>query len=227
MDGAVTGQQLEQIFELLAGAYGPQRWWPARTSTEVVVGAILTQNTAWTNVQRAIIQLRKARCLTFAALRDIAEDDLAELIRPSGTFRVKAKRLKAFVDVLWRDHGGSLKRMLAGDVDEARHRLLAIHGVGRETADAILLYAGGRASFVIDAYTMRILKRHFLIDDSADYESTRDLFQKHLPSDAVIFNEYHALLVQVGKRHCRKSANCDGCPLERLPHESSMRPAQS
>jgi endonuclease-3 related protein len=220
--GAGSGRKLRQIHERLAGAYGPQHWWPAKTATEVVVGAILTQNTAWGNVERAIARLREARCLTFTALRDIGEAELAELIRSSGTYRVKARRLKAFVEALWRDHGGSLAGMLAGEVEEARRRLLAVKGVGAETADAILLYAGERASFVVDAYTMRILRRHFVIDGGADYESTRALFHRGLPEDAKLFNEYHALLVQVGKRHCRKRAACAGCPLEGLPHEAEL-----
>ncbi|MEK6676143.1 MAG: endonuclease III domain-containing protein [Planctomycetota bacterium] len=210
---------LMDILERLFAAYGPRDWWPAKTKTEVVVGAILTQNTAWKNVERAIRSLREAHCLHWKALRDVSEEELARLIRSSGTFRVKAKRLKAFVDVLWKDHGGSLPAMLDGEVEEARARLLKISGVGPETADAILLYAGDRPTFVVDAYTRRILRRHFFIDDRADYDEVRGLFHSELPRDVNLFNEYHALLVEVGKRHCRTKADCGGCPLAALRHE--------
>jgi len=210
------------MYRRLLRAYGLQDWWPARTPTEIVVGAILTQNTAWTNVQRAIANLRQARALSWKALRDLSEAELAELIRPSGTYRVKAARLLAFVATLGHEHGGSLESLLDGDLEAARRRLLAIHGVGRETADAILLYAANRPTFVVDAYTKRILRRHHMIEAGADYESVRELFQISLPADAALFNEYHALLVAVAKKHCRSRAACDGCPLAALPHDASL-----
>lgn len=211
---------LRDIYECLFAAYGPRHWWPAETTTEVVVGAILTQNTAWTNVERAIERLKRADCMTWTALRDLSEGRLAELIQPSGTYRVKAARLKAFVARLWADHGGSLAAMLDGDLDKARRRLLAIHGIGPETADAILLYAGDRPTFVVDAYTKRVLRRHWVTDGRADYETVQALFHRSFPRDAQLFNEYHALLVEVGKRHCRVVAQCDGCPLAELPHNA-------
>lgn len=211
---------LREIYECLFVAYGPQHWWPAETTTEVVVGAILTQNTAWTNVERAVENLKRAECLTWETLRDLSEDRLAELIQPSGTFRVKAARLKAFVDCLWKHHDASLQKMLGGDLEEARRRLLAIHGIGPETADAILLYAGNRPTFVVDAYTNRVLRRHRVTDGRADYETVQALFHGSLPRDAQLFNEYHALLVEVGKRHCRAVARCEGCPLVEWPHDS-------
>lgn len=213
-----TGPALLEIYAILMRAYGPQHWWPAETPTEVVIGAILTQNTAWTNVERAIDQLRRADALSFSVLRDMPVLKLEQLIKPSGTYRVKALRLKAFADVLWKDHGGSLQNMFAGSVEHARARLLAIHGIGPETADAILLYAAGKASFVVDAYTVRILRRHFLLDDTAKYDDVQGMFHRDLPPDPRMFNEYHALLVAIGKRHCRATAQCDGCPLESLPH---------
>ena len=216
---AARRRTVRMILRRLERAYGPQHWWPARTKTEVVVGAILTQNTAWAGVERAVANLRQAGLLSWSALRDVAEAELAERIRPAGTFRVKAKRLKAFVEVLWEDHGGSLRSLLSGELNAARERLLAIHGIGRETADAILLYAGGRPSFVVDAYTKRILSRHFVTDKAAGYDSVRDLFQSALPPDADVYNEYHALLVTLAKRHCRSSAECEGCPLADLPHD--------
>lgn len=217
---------IEDIFHRLSRHFGPQFWWPAQTPTEVVIGAILTQNTAWTNVERAIAKLREAGCLSFDRLHALSEPELSELIRPAGTYRVKARRLKTFVDALYRDHDGSLAAMLGGPLAQARARLLALHGIGPETADAILLYAGGRPSFVVDAYTLRILRRHHLIDrpkaKDAAYEATRRLFHESLPPDAAMFNEYHALLVQLGKRHCRVRAQCERCPLADLPHDETL-----
>ncbi len=214
------GRLLQNIYEQLFAAYGPQHWWPAETPTEVVVGAILTQNTAWTNVERAMDRLREAGCLDWAALRELPEADLAELIRPSGTFRVKAARLKALVEVLWSHHGGSLASLLSGSLEEARARLLGIHGIGPETADSILLYAGGRPSFVVDTYTRRLLRRHLLMESHRDSEAVRQFFHRALPPDAQMFNEYHALIVAVAKRHCRARARCEGCPLVGLEHDA-------
>ncbi len=217
-----TEKTLCDMYDMLFRAYGPQHWWPADTATEVVVGAILTQNTAWANVERAIERLKRADCLTWTTLRDLPEKRLAGLIRPAGTFRVKAARVKAFIDVLWRQHEGSLESLLSGDLDAARRRLLAIPGIGPETADAILLYAGIRPVFVVDAYTRRILRRHFVISPEADYETTRRLFEQSLPQDAVLYGEYHALLVAVGKKHCRPRASCEGCPIEAIAHNAEL-----
>lgn len=214
--------EIRVIYDRLRKAYGAQHWWPADTATEVVVGAILTQNTAWTNVERAIEVLRDADCLTWEALRHVSVERLAEYVRPSGTYRVKAKRLKAFVDCLWAGHDGDLSLLLGGSLDEARGRLLEISGIGPETADAILLYAGERLTFVVDAYTKRILRRHGVIGKSATYEEVRTLFHEALPDDAGMFNEFHALLVALGKEHCRSRAICDGCPLEGLPHDAAL-----
>ncbi len=215
-------QTLREAYDRLSAAFGPQHWWPARTTTEVVVGAILTQNTAWKNVEQAVGNLRSAKCLTWRALRDLSEAALAELIRPAGTYRVKAGRLKAFVNYLWLNHDGSLESLLGGELDEARQRLVGINGIGPETADAILLYAGSRATFVVDAYTRRILRRHYVTDDGADYEAIRRMFHAALPPDAQVFNEYHALLVELGKRHCRSKADCYGCPLACLTHDAAL-----
>ena len=215
-------QILREIYDRLFRAYGPQRWWPADTPTEVVIGAILTQNTAWKNVERAIENLRKADALDWSALRGLTTTKLARLIQPSGTYRVKAARLKAFVNDLWMHYNGSLSSMLDGNLDTARERLLSITGIGPETGDAILLYAGGRATFVVDAYTRRVLRRHVLIDAGASYETIRTFFHNALPADAQLFNEYHALLVEVGKRHCRARPRCEGCPLADLPHDADL-----
>ena len=211
---------LHRMYDRLSAAYGPQHWWPAKTPAEVVVGAILTQNTAWKNVEQAIDNLRAANCLTWRALRDVPPKRLTDLVQPSGTYRIKAARLKAFVCALWKNHAGSLKAMLDGELEEARQRLLAIDGIWPETADAILLYAGGRPSFVIDAYTRRILRRHRLINWQAAYAEVQELFHRAFASDTLVYNEFHALLVAVGKRHCRTRARCDGCPLADMPHDA-------
>jgi len=211
-----------EIFDRLLAAFGPQHWWPADTPTEVAVGAILTQNTAWANVERALDNLKQARLLSWRKLHALSEARLAELIRPAGTYRVKAARLKAVVGTICTYYGGSLARLLTGELDEVRARLLALHGVGPETADALLLYAGGHPSFVVDAYTKRILRRHFLIEDKASYEEVRRQFHDALEPDPALFNEYHALLVELGKRHCRSRAHCAGCPLQDLPHDENL-----
>ena len=213
---------LREIYDRLWAAYGPQHWWPARTIPEVVAGAILTQNTAWRNVERAIANLRRAECLTWSALRDMPEQRVARLIRPSGTYRIKAVRLKAFVDHLWNHHHGSLRSMLGGELEQARGRLLAIRGVGPETADAILLYAGNRATFVVDAYTRRVLRRHLVTAPGVRYEMVRQSFHRAVKPDIGVYKEYHALLVAVGKRHCRAGASCEACPLADLPHEREL-----
>ncbi len=217
-----TEKTLRDMYDRLWAAYGPQHWWPADSPIEVVVGAILTQNTAWTNVERAIQNLKSADCLSWVALRDICGEALSELIKPSGTFRVKAIRLKGFVQVLWADHNGSLDSLLDGEVEGARRQLLAIPGIGPETADAILLYAGRRLTFVVDAYTRRVLRRHNVIDANAGYDAIRRSFHRALAPNVQLYNEYHALLVAVGKAHCRVRARCDGCPLEGLPHDPGL-----
>ncbi|MFQ5414245.1 MAG: endonuclease III domain-containing protein [Phycisphaerae bacterium] len=211
---------LAEIHDRLLAAFGPQHWWPADTPTEVVIGAILTQNTAWPNVERAIANLREAGRLTWPALHRLSEPSLAELIRPSGYFNVKAKRLKAFVDVVCNGYGGRLEGLLSGELDVVRNRLLAIHGVGPETADSILLYAGGRPTFVVDAYTRRVFSRHYLVQEDADYETMRGLCQRSLRRDVGLYSEYHALIVRVGKMYCGPRARCDGCPLAAMPHRT-------
>ncbi len=214
-----SAQTLKQIYEVMLAAYGPQRWWPARTRLEVVVGAILTQNTAWANVERAIDNLKRAGCLDCARLRDVADDQLSELIRPAGYFRVKSRRLRNFVNWLWDRFNGSLDRAFDQSQPCLREQLLSISGIGPETADSIILYAARKPTFVVDAYTARILRRHGLIDETADYDEIKTLFEGNLPCDTTLFNEYHALLVAVGKRHCRPRARCAECPLEPLEHD--------
>lgn len=208
-----------EYYETMSEALGPMHWWPGQTPLEVIVGAILTQNTAWTNVERAIANLRREKLLTLAALERIPVPRLGRLIRSSGYFRQKAKKLKAFVHFLRTEYGGSLKRMFATPTDELRAKLLAVHGIGPETADSILLYAGAHRIFVVDAYTRRILSRHGLASGKEDYDEIRELFEAHLPHDTQLYNEYHALIVNTGKRWCRtKNPLCAECPLgEFLP----------
>lgn len=219
---------LPQFFETLSSALGPMHWWPAKTPFEVIVGAILTQNTAWANVERAIANLRQERWLTPRALERAPLAKLGRVVRPSGYFRQKAKKLKAFVRFLRRDFRGSLTSMFSTPTGELRERLLTVHGIGPETADSILLYAGNHPVFVVDAYTKRILLRHALIDDRAGYEDMRQLFERNLPRDAAFYNEFHALLVNVGKNWCRpREPRCDQCPLGRyLPSDSPLREEQ-
>ena len=177
------------------------------------MGAILTQNTAWSNVERAVVALRSHRLLNPTRLSAVPVGRLARLIRPSGYFRVKALRLRAFLAYLNGRYGGSLDRMGRTPLDVLRRELLAVSGVGPETADSILLYALGRPVFVVDAYTRRVLSRHRLLRHDAVYEEVRAFFERHLPGDPRLFNEYHALLVEIGKRYCRSRPYCEQCPL--------------
>ena len=194
-------------------AYGPQRWWPGETALEIIVGAILTQSAAWTNVEKALSNLTAAGVLSPEGLRTLAEDQLAALIRPSGYFNAKASKLKAFVALLDERYGGDLDRMLGSPVDELRAALLTTHGIGPETADSILLYAAGRPLFVIDAYARRTFSRLGLLPESDSYHGWQRLFMTALPSDASLFNEYHALIVRHGKGVCRRRPMCARCPL--------------
>ncbi len=211
---------LKHFFEILFAAYGPQKWWPGRTRFEVIVGAILTQNTSWSNVERAIGVLRRERLLNPKGISQMPVDELAKLIRSSGYFRQKARKLKEFVAFLERKHSDSLTKMFATPTTELRTQLLEVHGIGPETADSILLYAGEHPVFVIDTYTRRILERHEIVPDKSSYEELRGLFEKSLPRDVPLFNEFHALIVHVGKNFCRpKAPHCSACPLLcKLPH---------
>jgi endonuclease-3 related protein len=209
---------LTEIYQLLFDRFGPQHWWPGETQFEIITGAILTQNTNWTNVEKAIANLKSADCLTPEKLYHLDVSKLAELIRPAGYYNIKAKRLKNFLNWLFCNYNGRLTNLQNLDTDQLRAELLAVKGIGHETADSILLYALGRPIFVIDAYTARIAIRHRLIEPDADYEQLRELFQSNLTLDSQLFSEYHALLVKVGKEFCKPKAKCTGCPLEKLPH---------
>ena len=200
-------------YQLLHDRYGPQHWWPAETPLEMIVGAILTQSAAWTNVEKAIGNLKTGNTLSINGLRKIPLDELARLIHPSGYYNVKARKIKAFVDWLDERCDGDLDKLFALDIPTLRQELLTVHGVGEETADSIILYAAHRPIFVIDAYTRRIITRLGLAPQKETYASFQALFMDNLPHDKALLNEYHALLVQHGKSICRKKPLCADCCL--------------
>ena len=206
-------KSLLEIYKILYREFGPQRWWPGETPFEVIVGAILTQNTAWTNVSKAIDNLKKESHLLPETLYSLPLPRLARLIRPSGYYNIKTKRLKEFLNFLFNEYNGSLEKMFKTDLSELREKLLKVNGIGPETADSILLYAGNYPIFVIDAYTKRILSRHNIITDGMDYHSLQRFFMDNLAEDADLYNEYHALIVKTAKDFCKKKPVCELCPL--------------
>jgi len=211
---------LDEYFNSLFTALGPQHWWPGKTPFEVIIGAVLTQNTAWKNVELALANLRAAEVFTPVRVESVSLRRLQSLIRPAGYFRQKARALKAFVQFLRSEYCGSLKRMFATPTLTLREKLLKIRGIGPETADAILLYAGQHPVFVVDAYTKRIMARHGWMGDKARYEDIRWMFERQSPGDVERFKEFHGLIVMVGKKWCRKSiALCEQCPLGRYQEE--------
>lgn len=205
---------LQEVYRRLLDAFGPQKWWPGDSQFEILVGAVLVQNTNWQNVERAIRNLRAADLLEPRALYELSAEELEDLIRPAGYYRVKAERLRALLRFVVERYGGSLEVMFRRPLEELRSELLGVHGVGPETADSILLYAGGMPTFVVDAYTYRIFGRHGWIDLESDYRHIQEYFHDGLPADAPMYNEYHALLVNLGKHYCKKSKPlCESCPL--------------
>lgn len=205
---------LNAVYKTLYRAWGPQHWWPGRTRFEIIVGAILTQNTAWTNVEKAIHRLRRARALNPKTMHQTDLRTLAEWIRPAGYYNIKARRLRAFTDMLFAGFDGKLNRLFALDTGALRGALLAVNGIGPETADSIILYAAHRPQFVVDAYTRRVLARHRWMDMRADYDAVAQLFINALPEDVQLYNEYHALIVRLGKYYCKTRPQCEGCPLQ-------------
>jgi len=223
----MLSDQLKEIYDLLYKQFGPQDWWPGDTPFEVIVGAILTQNTNWTNVEKAITNIKNANLLTPDKLHRLDIAKLAALIRPAGYFNIKAKRLKNFLDWFFENYSGKLENLENVPTTELREQLLSVKGIGPETADSILLYALNRPVFVVDAYTARICARHQLISEDADlfvvsssnhYHQIQETFESNLPSDISLFNEYHALLVHLGKDFCKPTPKCEECPLNALPH---------
>jgi endonuclease III related protein len=222
-----TTRVASEVYELLLTVLGPQHWWPADTPFEVMVGAVLVQNTSWQNVKRAMANLRQSELLEPHALNAVPVEELEELIRPAGYFRVKARRLRSLLEFLVERYDGSLQAMFRTPQDTLREELLAVHGIGPETADSILLYAGGLPVFVVDAYTHRIFSRHGWIAFDSDYHAIQEYFQDELPQSAPLWNEYHALLVHVGKHYCRKTKpNCRECPLASMLPEGGPLEAE-
>jgi endonuclease-3 related protein len=204
---------LLKIYRILLKAFGPQHWWPGETPLEIIVGAILTQNTNWTNVEKAIANLKSSGLLDARALKRVPVEKLAPLIRPAGYFNIKARRLKNFFDWLAANYEGDLERMFKRATSALREELLEVRGIGPETADSILLYAGQKVSFVVDAYTYRIFFRHQLVPTETTYDEVKEFFESNLPREVALYNEYHALLVALGKNYCKPRPLCAECPL--------------
>jgi len=208
-------RRLECIYQKLYSSFGSQRWWPADTPFEVMTGAILTQNTSWLNVEKAINNLKKHKLLQPHKLYILSHKRLASLIRPAGYYNIKAKRLKNFLRFFIKHYEGSVKKMSRIATPCLRQQLLSVNGIGPETADSILLYALNKPVFVVDAYTKRVLLRHRFISADADYDKIQNLFMKNLKRGVKLFNEYHALLVKLGKEFCLKNKpRCGICPLK-------------
>jgi len=216
MDNQSLAKALLNIYRQLLARYGPQHWWPAEEPFEVIVGAILTQSAAWGNVEKAIANLRAANALSPKALRQLSTSKLAKLVRPCGYYNAKARKLKSFAYWLGNHHGDDLIRLFARDIDELRQQLLSINGIGQETADSIILYAADKPIFVVDAYTRRIISRIGLAPAKNSYADYQTLFMENLSPDAALFNEYHALLVYLGKKVCRPRPLCSQCCLSSI-----------
>ncbi|MBE7559689.1 endonuclease III domain-containing protein [bacterium] len=209
---------LLKYYHRLRARFGHRSWWPGETRIEIIVGAILTQNTAWKNVTLALDNLKRERILSVPGLRSVSETRLAQLIRSSGYFNQKARHVKEFIRFLDEHYGGSLARMARAETSVLRRQLLSVRGIGPETADSILCYAFDRPVFVIDAYTKRVLVRHQLTAENATYAELQELMMANLPADAALFNDYHAQFVAVGHLYCKPKPQCESCPLrEFLP----------
>jgi len=207
-------KRLMSIYKKLFKALGPRHWWPADTAQEVIFGAILTQNTAWANVEQALGALKAGGKLSFRAVAAITDAELARLIRPARFLNQKAKALKVFAEYFGAAYGHSIQKMKKKDAGALRQELLGLYRIGPETADSILLYALEKPLFVIDAYTKRILSRHGLLNLDDTYDDFQKLFMDSLPRDVQLYNEYHALLVHTGNRYCKPKPQCEGCPLK-------------
>ncbi len=210
-----TSVSLSEIFSILYKRFGPQQWWPADSAFEVMVGAVLTQNTNWQNVERAISNLKQADVLSLEIMSALSLGTLAELIRPAGYYNIKAKRLENLLSLVNEQYEGDLELLWQEETDQLRQQLLSVKGVGPETADSMVLYAANRPVFVVDTYTHRILARHNIIDEYSDYYEIQTLFMDSLEHETELFNEYHALLVCLGKEYCKKTKpRCETCPLK-------------
>jgi len=215
---------LLSVHDTLLERFGPQNWWPADTPFEVVIGAILTQSTSWTNVEKAIGNLKKKKILSPDGLHRIDTAELALHIKSAGYYNAKAKKLKEFINHMYAKHGGDLDRMFEQDGRALRIELLSIWGIGPETADSIVLYAAEKPEFVVDAYTKRIFSRLGYVNEDVSYQGLKEFSERNLPKDVKVFNEFHALLVRLGKEHCKKSKQiCSGCPLEEKCLKKSVK----
>lgn len=216
-DIAVKSHALLSMYELLYARFGPRHWWPGDTKLEIILGAILTQNTAWLNVEKAICNLKKERVLNIKTLSEMPEKKLAAFIKPSGYYNIKANRIKNFLSFLNTHYGSSIGKMFKAEPGKLREELLSVKGIGQETADSILLYAGNKPVFVVDAYTKRMLSRHSFISEKAEYKEIQALFTNNLPKDIRLFNEFHALIVELGKSICKsKKPLCGICPIQNI-----------
>jgi endonuclease-3 related protein len=217
-----TGEILMEIYNLLFTAFGPQNWWPADTDLEMMIGAILTQNTSWSNVEKAIQNLKGKDLISIKGLSDLPTPMLAEYIRPAGYYNLKARRLKNLISLIENKHDGDLKGLFSLHTERIRKELLSVKGIGLETADSMILYGARRALFVVDTYSHRILSRHGLIEEGAGYFEVQTLFMDTLPHDVELFKEFHALLVKTGKGFCRRKPLCPSCPLESVNREGEV-----
>ena len=213
---ASTNQTLMGIYNLLLSYFGRQNWWPAETELEMMVGAILTQNTNWNNVEKAILNLKEKSLLSIEKLSQIPDPMLAELIRPAGYYNLKVKRLKNLIHFIVDRYQGDIQNLFSLHAETIREELLTVKGVGLETADSIVLYGAGRPVFVVDTYTHRIVTRHGLIEEEAGYHDVHSFFMENLSHDVELFKEFHALIVKTGKYFCRKKPRCFECPLNSL-----------
>jgi endonuclease-3 related protein len=207
---------LLSIYQLMLNRFGHRNWWPGDSPLEICVGAILTQNTSWKNVAKAIRALKDAQMMETGRMREIGLEELAGLIRPAGYYNVKAVRLKNFIDHIFENRKGDLEDLFDQPMGELRKELLSINGIGPETADSIILYAAKKPIFVVDAYTRRILGRHGMVGRNATYEMVQALFHEHLEPDEGLYNDFHAQFVAVGHHYCKPKPRCQGCPLESL-----------
>lgn len=215
---------LMEIYRKMLDHFGPLNWWPAQTPFGVCIGAILTQNTAWNNVEKALLNLKSAECLSPQGITTVDLQKLAELIRPSGYYNQKAKKLKNFVRFFATEYGSSFRRWQADCVDVSRKKLLLVSGIGPETADSILLYALNKPVFVVDAYTRRIFSRHGFFPEKSTYDQIQDFFTLYLPQEVSLYNEFHAQVVYTGKTFCRVRPLCEKCPLNRgIKREADRR----
>jgi len=216
----IIEERLIKIFNTLLNAFGKRHWWPGDSPLEIMVGAVLTQNTSWKNVEKAINNLKRENLLTIDALYSIDTEKLSSIIKPSGFFNIKANRLKNLIKVLYEKYDASIENLKKNETNDLRKVLLNINGIGKETADSILLYALNKPVFVVDAYTKRLIKQHIppLIEDKPisedSYDTIQKFFMEHLPLDVYIYNEFHALLVYLGQKYCKKSPDCDHCPIK-------------